>query len=246
MTTNVVTSYPTYIPMGEQAVVVQFENVLSIKVNQHVRSFARVIEDNGIKGIRQLIPAFNSLAVCYDPIVIDYKSLVDKLHTLEGYITEDFKADSKVVHVPVVYGGKYGPDLEDVAEQTGLSPEEVVKIHHSQPYLVYMVGFIAGYPYCGDIDDRLVLRRRSNPRLKVEKGSIAIANKQTGIYTIASPGGWHLLGWTPMETFNPYHEPPSMLLAGDYVQFIPISAEKAEQWNEQRQREWDKEWNSLM
>jgi inhibitor of KinA len=238
------TTYPAYLPMGEQVIIAQFEHVLSIRVNRCVQSFANVITQQKIPGVVQCIPAFNSLAIAYDPLVIDYYQLVETLQSLESYIREETEVANKVIHIPVVYGGKYGPDLEDVAKTTGLTVEEVVKIHQSPKYLVYMVGFIAGFPYCGDIDDRLVLPRRSSPRLKVDKGSVCIANKQTGLYTIASPGGWHLIGWSPMETFNPYDEPPSLLKGGDYVQFIPITAQEAEQWSEQRQREWEREWNS--
>jgi inhibitor of KinA len=229
--------------MGDQALIVQFENVLSIRVNQRVRSFAKVIEINNIIGIKRLIPAFNSLAVCYNPITINFKELVHRLKELENFISEDINSQSQKVYIPVAFGGEYGPDLKEVSQQTGLSPEEVIDILQSKPYLVYMVGFIAGFPYCGDIDKRLVLRRRSSPRLKVPKGSIAVANDQIGVYTIESPGGWHLLGWTPVETFNPYREPPSMLVAGDYIQFVQISADEAQRWDEKRQREWDQEWN---
>jgi inhibitor of KinA len=247
LSTNITTAatFPSYLPMGEQVVIVQFEHVLSVEVNQRVQSFANVIKNHQISGVNQLIPAFNSLAICYDPMVIDYNNLVNILRSLEGSVTEETKTNSSVIHVPVAYGGTYGPDLEDVARQTDLTTEEVIKIHHSNPYLVYMVGFIAGFPYCGDIDDRLVLPRRSSPRLKVVKGSVCIANKQTGMYTMTSPGGWHLIGWTPVQTFNPYHDPPSMLKGGDFIQFLPISAQEAEKWDEHRQREWDLEWNSL-
>jgi inhibitor of KinA len=236
---------PHYVPMGDQVVVAQFENVLSIEVNQRVRAFARLIEQKQIQGVRQLIPAFNSLAIHYDPLVVDYDTLVDKLTALSHALSQGDATQGRIVHIPVVYGGKYGPDLEDVARLTGLTTDEVIDIHLSRAYLVYMIGFIAGFPYCGDIDERLVLPRRANPRVRVEKGTICIANRQTGIYTIASPGGWHLIGWTPMETFNPYHEPPSLLLAGDYVQFVPITASEAERWDEKRQREWEQQWNSL-
>ncbi|WP_019122840.1 5-oxoprolinase subunit PxpB [Brevibacillus massiliensis] len=234
----------SYLPLGDQTVMIRFENRLSAEVNSRVRSFAHVITERKIAGVERLIPAFNSLAVCYNPVVISYQELVDELKALEGGISKELGTNGKTVCIPVTFGGTYGPDLPEVSEKTGLPPEEVVRILQSKPYLVYMVGFIAGFPYCGDIDERLVLPRRATPRLKIPKGTIAIANQQLGLYTIESPGGWHLVGWTPMETFHPYAEPPSLLVSGDYVQCIPISAEEADAWDEQRQRKWDQEWNS--
>lgn len=236
--------YPEFRLLGDQVVVVQFENEVSAEVNQKVRSLASNIERAGIKGITELIPTFNSLAVCYDPLTISFPKLIDKLEQLNADSKAEGEQRSKTVHIPVVYGGEYGPDVEEIARIKGLTTEEVIRLHHSRPYLVYMVGFIAGFPYCGDVDERLAVPRRANPRLRLPKGTIALANKQTGIYTIASPGGWHMLGWTPMETFNPYRNPPSLLLAGDYIKFEPITAAEAEGWDERKQREWDQTWNT--
>lgn len=244
MSTNIMNKSLSYVPMGEKTIIVKFEDILSPEVNNRVRSLSRLISERNITGIERLIPAFNSLAVCYNPRLIKFQELVEELKVLESSMTLANDTESKKVYIPVVYGGTYGPDLEEVAEQTNLSPNDVVEIIQSKPYLTYMVGFIAGFPYCGDLDERLILPRRSSPRIKIPKGSIAIANEQIGLYTISSPGGWHIIGWSPMETFNPYHEPPSVIHAGDYVQFVQISPEEAEAWDEQRQREWDQTWNS--
>lgn len=231
--------------MGDQAVVAQFENKLSLQVSRRVQSFAHLIKKSELIGIKHLLPAFNNLTICYDPTIIEYHELIDKLRSLEEDISENVVTESKTLHIPVVFGGEHGPDLEEISRRSGLSSEEVIKLLHSKPYFVYMIGFIAGYPYCGDIDERLALPRRSNPRIKVKKGTIQIVNQQTGIFTITAPSGWHLVGWTPMEMFNPNVDPPSMFRGGDYVQYIPIDAGEAENWNEQRQREWDQKWNSL-
>lgn len=230
--------------MGEKTIIIKFEDILSSEVNKRVRTLSQTITESNISGIERLIPAFNSLAVCYNPRIIKFRDLVDKLKALEDSMDNSRDIYSKDIYIPVVFGGKYGPDLEDVAERTDLSPKEVVGIIQSKPYLVYMVGFIAGFPYCGDLDERLILPRRSNPRIKIPKGSIAIANEQIGLYTISSPGGWHIIGWSPMESFNPFHEPPSIVHAGDYVKFVQISPEQADVWDEHRQREWDLKWNS--
>lgn len=234
----------SYIPMGEKTIIIKFEDILSPKVNKCVRSLSQIITERNIEGIERLIPAFNSLAVCYNPIIIKFNKLVEQLKELEDSINDERDIKGNKIFIPVVFGGDYGPDLEEVAERTNLSSRDVVGIIQSKPYLVYMVGFIAGFPYCGDLDERLILPRRSNPRIKIPKGSIAIANEQIGLYTISSPGGWHIVGWSPMETFNPHHEPPSIINAGDNVQLVQINSEEADSWNEQRQREWDLKWNS--
>lgn len=114
---------------------------------------------------------------------------------------------------------------------------------HSKSYYVYMIGFIAGYPYCGNIDEKLRFKRRSNPRMSVKKGTVQIADKQVGIFTMDAPSGWHLVGWTPMEVFNPHHLPPGLLNAGDYVKLEPVSADFVQSWDEERQKEWNREWN---
>nr|WP_255807612.1 5-oxoprolinase subunit PxpB [Cohnella mopanensis] len=232
-----------YVPLGDCTLVVQFENKISIQVNRGVQAFANLIGSRKIPGIVQMIVTFNSLAICYDPLRITFHKLADTLHGLEDQMSEAHAMPGKTVHVPVVIGGEYSPDLEEVSARTGVSSEQLIEALISKPYYVYMVGFVDGTPYCGDIDERLALPRRSNPRVKVRKGSVAIATSQTTIYTVDSPGGWHLLGWTPMEMFNPYREKPCVLVAGDYVQYVPISADESESWDEQRQREWDREWN---
>lgn len=237
------TFHPNYLPLGEKVVVVQFEKVMSVEVNQSVHLFGDLVKSAEIRGVTQVIPTFTSLAVGYDPLIISYSEMVTELMKLASLDTGSIQNKGKVVHVPVVYGGKYGPDLEYVAEQKGLHTDEVIEIHHSNKYLIYMLGVIASFPYLGELDNRLALPRRSSPRLKVESGSIAIANQQTIIVTLESPSGWYMLGRTPMETFNPKSNPPSLFLAGDYIKFEPISHKEAENWNEHMQREWNKKWN---
>lgn len=235
---------PTYHPMGDQALVIQFENIVSLEVSKRVHALTQRIKQSKIAGVKDLFPAFNNLTVCYDPVIIQYDQLIDTLQNLSWDVNEETHLDSKTIHVPVVFGGEYGPDLDEIAERAGLSSAEVVELLTSQSFLVYMIGFIAGYAYCGDIDPRLSFPRRANPRQKVRKGTIQIVNQQTGIFTMTAPSGWHLVGWTPMEMFNPYANPPSLLAAGNYLRYVPIQPEEAESWNERRQREWDEQWNS--
>jgi len=244
MVETIAHSSPLFFPMGEQAIVVQFENEVSLEVSHHVQKFIHLIKESGVPGITQLLPAFNNLTVCYDPAIADYDQLLEYLKSLETSSLEMKDLHSKTVNIPVVFGGEYGPDLDIIARHADLTEQEVVNKLLSKSYFVYMIGFIAGYPYCGDIDPMLSLPRRTNPRLKVEKGTIQIVNNLTGIFTMTAPSGWHLMGWTPMNMFNPYNDPPSLLQAGDHVKYVPISASEAEQWDAKRQRKWDQEWNS--
>lgn len=234
---------PTYHPMGDQALVIQFEHVVSLEVSKRVHALTQRIKNSKLPGVKDLFPAFNNLTVCYDPAVIQYDELIKRVDPLIGDLSGESALDSKTIHVPVVFGGEYGPDLEEIAERSGLKSFEVVELLTSQPFLVYMIGFIAGYAYCGDIDPRLSFPRRANPRPKVRKGTIQIVNQQTGIFTMTAPSGWHLVGWTPMEMFNPYANPPSLLAAGNYLRYVPIEKEEAEAWDERKQREWDERWN---
>ncbi len=229
--------------MGEQAAVVQFEDDISIDTSKRVQTFAHLMKTNHIFGVTQLIPAFNNLTVCYDPIKIDYASLLSNLEELALKEHDHIDFESKTIHVPVAFGGEYGPDLAEISEKTGMDTDEIIMNLQEKSYYVYMIGFIAGYPYCGDIDKRLNLPRRPNPRQKVVKGSIQIVNHLTGIFTMTAPSGWHIVGWTPMEIFNPHTEPPSIIQAGDSIQYVSISAKEAQQWNEIKQREWNEKWN---
>ncbi|MFJ7726878.1 5-oxoprolinase subunit PxpB [Neobacillus sp. NPDC097160] len=238
-------SSPLYFPMGDQAIVVQFKNEISIEVSKQVQMFAHLIQANKIPGIIQLLPAFNNLTVCYDPKVVGFIQLKAFLEGLEDFKSTQMDQESKTISLPVVFGNEYGADLDIVAKKADLTTDEVIQLLLSKSYFVYMLGFIAGYPYCGDIDKRLSLPRRSNPRIKVPKGTIQIVNNLCGIFTMTAPSGWHLMGWTPMDIFNPNIDPPCLLQAGDYVKYVPIKASEAENWDEKRQRKWDQEWNSL-
>lgn len=243
MTTSIVSKAPLYFPMGDKAIVIQFENVISPETNKRVQTAAYLIRTNQIKGVTQLIPAFNNLTVCYDPVLIEYEDLVKELKQFEGYDIGEVQIHSKTLHVPVVFGGDYGPDLEEIANHAGIDVEDAVSLIQSKRYFVYMIGFIAGYPYCGDVDPSLSLPRRTNPRAKVEKGTIQIVNNLTGIFTMTAPSGWHIVGWTPMEIFNPKSDPPSLLQAGDYVQYVPVSEEEIKRWDQDSQKAWDRKWN---
>lgn len=230
-------------PLGEQVLIVNFKNEISLNTNIQVHSYAFLVKEAKIRGVKQTIPTLRSLAVHYDPIVIDYDELLHHLKNLKPIDIKVENSGGRIIPIPVTYGGKEGPDLIEVADRTGLSQEEVIHIHSSKHYLIYMLGFTSSYPYCGEIDLRLSLPRRTSPRIKVPKGTVAIANEQTIIIPIESPTGWHVIGRTPFETFNPSMDPPTILRAGDYIKFIPITPQEAEEWDPYKQRKWREKWN---
>ncbi len=213
---------------GDSTISVKFGSEISPDINKYVRSMRLLIERASISGIREVVPTYCSLYIHYDPLVIDDVELLEKLKSLEGKIEDVELPPPKIVDVPVVYGGEYGPDIEYVANYHGITVDDVVKYHANRPYLVYMLGFTPGFTFLGSVDDTIATPRLKNPRLKVPAGSVGIAGKQTGIYAISSPGGWQLIGRTYLRFYDPTRTPPTPVKAGDYIRFIPVSPEEFE------------------
>ncbi|AEH25379.1 5-oxoprolinase subunit PxpB [Pyrococcus yayanosii] len=206
-------------PLGDSAVLVVFGEEIREDLNALVRGLARAIEGAGFEWLAEVVPAYSSLAVFYDPSLIGYD---DVRRIIEGIPFEPEDAGGRLVEVPVKYGGEFGPDLGFVAEHNGLSEEEVVEIHSSRIYKVYFIGFLPGFPYLSEVDERIAAPRLERPRLRVPAGSVGIAGRQTGIYPVESPGGWRIIGRTPLKLFDPSREPPVLLRSGDRVKFIPV------------------------
>ncbi len=212
-----------YIPSGDSAIIIKAGSDISEEINGTVRKLLVIIEKQKIKGIIDFIPSYNELMVCYDPLSINFKELLIVLRSLETEIENTELPQSLVIHVPVLYGGESGPDIEEVSDFSGLSMEEIVKIHSSDSYLVYMLGFTPGFCYLGGMDERIATPRKQSPRLKIPAGSVGIADKQTGIYPIESPGGWQLIGKTPLRLFDPAKRPEFLISAGDRIKFYPVT-----------------------
>ena len=210
-------------PEGDSALLIVFGTEISVELNRRVSSAARRIREQEIKGVTDMIPAFVSLLVCYDPLVISGKALRARLETVLQEKTEARETARRVFEIPVCYGGEYGPDLAAIAIHAGLTEREVVDIHTSRDYLVYMLGFLPGFCYLGGLDERIHTPRLETPRLKIPAGSVGIGGSQTGIYPLESPGGWQLMGKTPVKTYDPDREVPILLQAGDYIRFVEIS-----------------------
>jgi KipI family sensor histidine kinase inhibitor len=184
------------------------------------------IQKSQIAGIYEMIPTYRSLLIQYNPIEIEVNNLIEKLMEIENNLDSIDLPKPRIIEIPTIYGGEFGEDLNFVAEHNGISADEVIKIHSSVDYLIYMLGFTPGFPYLGGMSDKIETPRLKTPRTKIPGGSVGIAGKQTGIYPIDSPGGWQLIGRTPVRLYDPKRSTPIILRAGDYLRFIPITRDE--------------------
>ena len=215
---------PLFLPAGDQALVVELGDAISPEINRRVHDLVRAIERQAVRGVIDLLPTYRSVLVQYDQMQISHLELEERLTEIESTLDEQAPEAARVVHVPTLYSGEYAPDLEYVAEHAGMTPEDVISVHSSTDYLVYMMGFTPGFPYLGGLSERLATPRLDTPRSEIPEGSVGIAESQTGIYPVASPGGWRLIGRTPLRLFDARRDPPALLAAGDYVRFVPLSS----------------------
>jgi len=217
-----------YIPSGDSAFIIKAGDVISEEVNLVVRKLLKRLEEENIPGVTDFIPSYNELMVCYDPAKISFRRLLETLRACAADPAAILLPAPEVVHVPVLYGGEAGPDLHHVAEHNRLAAPDVITIHTSADCLVYMLGFTPGFCYLGGMDKRIATPRQETPRLKIPAGSVGIAGEQTGIYPMESPGGWQLIGRTPLRLFNPDSKPEFLFSAGDYIRFYPVDRDEYE------------------
>jgi inhibitor of KinA len=216
--------------MGDRSLLVELGDDISPAVNQKVQELFSAIDRQRSKGILDLVPSYRSLLMIYDPLCISFDEIKAGIKDIWNNPDQFRLPQPQTVKIPVVYGGEYGPDLELVAQYHNLTPREVIDFHTRPAYRVYMIGFTPGFPYLGEVPDAIATPRRETPRTLVPKGSVGIAQRQTGIYPVDSPGGWQIIGWTPVKLFDPFGKPPSHLVMGDRVQFHAITAQEAGQW----------------
>ncbi|TVX86829.1 5-oxoprolinase subunit PxpB [Paenibacillus agilis] len=243
------------VSLGDRALLVDWGGGIERNTHEQIRAFCLQLERADISGIIELIPSYTTVTVVYDPMELRdpatgaccyhrdgqltsspfelLKGIIEGMHNSLDPKVETITAN--IVDIPVCYGGEFGPDLQEVAEHTGLSSQEVIKLHCGQSYLVYMVGFAPGFPYLGGMSERLSVPRRSSPRTAITPGSVGIGGSQTGVYPLATPGGWQLIGRTPRKLFRPHHAEPSLLKMGDIVRFYPIEPEQFAEWKEDEQ-----------
>ena len=218
---------------GDRALCVELGDEISPSIHHRVRSLSMSIERRMIEGITEVIPTYRSILVCYDPMLINPSELEMQIRALENKLTEELPNAPRVVEVPVVYGGVFGPDIEHVASNCGISAEDVTRIHSGADYLIYMMGFTIGFAYLYGMSNDIATPRLNVPRVAVPAGSVGIAETQTGLYSTESPGGWQLIGRTPLKLFDAQLDPPVIVGTGDHVKFIRIT--EGEYWDIQRQ-----------
>lgn len=215
-------SYPQIKITGDTSLAVVFGNEICEDINTKIRAFDELLNEEQIDGVYETVPTYCSLTVHYAPEKIRFEALAEKLEALLAVSHKAQKLNTIVMEIPVVYGGAYGPDLETVAAHNGMSVEDVIRIHSGAEYLIYMLGFTPGFSYMGGMDESIATPRLKTPRVLIPAGSVGIAGKQTGIYPIDSPGGWQLIGRTPVKLYDANRDTPILLDAGLHVKFIPV------------------------
>ena len=222
--------YPRVLNAGDSCLVVEFENKIDMEINARVQALRGEIEKKPFRGFIETVPTYRSLAVCFDPLLAP-----DGLDVLLLKLAESAESSKstkeekrKLLIVPACYEGDFAPDLEKVAANAGMSTDEVIRRHSAADYYCYMLGFVPGHPYFGGMDPLLETPRLKEPRERIPAGSVAIGGKQAGIYPIESPGGWNLIGKTPLCMFDAARDPAIFLEAGMWVRFVPIGAAEFE------------------
>jgi inhibitor of KinA len=221
-------------PLGDRALVIELASAISAEAAARASWLCRHVLAAGLPGVRDAVPAFCSLTVHYDPLQFaaagstPAEAVRQSIEAVLSEIPEPDKVPERSIEIPVCYGGEFGEDLEELARQHDMTADRVVELHTAAPYFVGMLGFAPGFPYLGGLDRRLITARRSTPRARVPRGSVAIGGEHCGIYPLDSPGGWHIIGRTPLMLFDLNRDPPSLLQAGNKVRFVAIAAEAFE------------------
>ena len=208
---------------GEGGVVVELGEAIDPAVNARVHVMSRAIRDRLGADVLEVVPSYRSLLVIHDPLAVPRDRLVERIRALADEVERaPAPAARRVVRIPTRYGGVHGPDLAEVARLAGLDEDEVVRRHAAPVYLVHFLGFTPGFPYLGGLDPGLATPRLDSPRARIPAGSVAIGGVQTGIYPVESPGGWRLVGRTPLRLFDPRLDVPFLLAPGDGLRFVPV------------------------
>ena len=216
---------PRFLPAGDQALVVELGDAIGPEINRRVHSLMSAVQEAEVPGVRDLVPTYRSLLVYYDPLTASDDEVRGRVERLEASLDDRPPINPRVIQLPTLYGGEYGPDLGFVAEHAGMAVDDVIQVHSGTDYLVHMMGFSPGFPYLGGLHEGLATPRLATPRTAIPAGSVGIAENQTGVYPVATPGGWRLIGRTPLDLFDAGREPPALIGAGDYVRFVPLEGE---------------------
>jgi inhibitor of KinA len=211
---------------SDQSLLIYFGEQITLDAHEHVRKLLLLLEREPIAGIRNLHPAYCSVLVKFDPLKWRHEQLEEILKQYLGRLEDATLPEPRQVEIPVCYGGEHGPDLIEVSKIRGMTPAQVIELHSSPTYVVYFLGFVPGFAYLGELPEALVTPRLPTPRRNVPPGSVGIAGRQTGVYPVATPGGWRLLGRTPLSMFRPEQDGFSLLSIGDRVHFTAINQQQ--------------------
>lgn len=213
--------------ISETSVLIEFGNEINPETNKKIRILCEYLENNPFNGLVEYIPYFTSVSIIYDPLKINpFEKVREKLESILSSLDFSSEYEEHIVEIPVCYGNEYGPDIEYVAKVNNISVNEVIEVHSKGKYLVYMIGFAPGFPYLGGMSEKIAAPRRNTPRTAVPKGSVGIAGMQTGIYPLETPGGWQIIGRTPIKLFDAESNERTLLKCGDIIKFYPISCEE--------------------
>ena len=218
------------VPAGESALIVEFAERIDPEVNARAIACAEAIQAARLAGVRDVVPTYRSVAVYFDPLHTDGEALRQRLEQEAAPQFRPSAAPRAPVRIPVCYGGDLGPDLAGVASFAGMAQADVVRAHADATYRVFLLGFVPGFAYLGMVDQRIAMPRHATPRLRVPAGSVGVAGVQTGVYPAETPGGWQLIGRTPVKPFDPLRDDPFLMKAGDAVQFYPIDRAEYDRW----------------
>lgn len=213
---------PRYLICGDSALTVEFSNKMSQSVNRIIRFVSLSLDKSKTKGIIECVPTFCSLTVYYNPLKITAKKIEKTIETIIASYKEETAEKKHVFVLPVCYQGEFAPDIDFVCKHSALSRQEVINIHCGTDYLIYMLGFLPGFPYLGGLDKRIATPRLDTPRTIIPPGAVGIGGEQTGVYPLASPGGWRLIGRTPVKLYDPNRAEPILYSAGDYIRFRSV------------------------
>jgi KipI family sensor histidine kinase inhibitor len=219
---------------GDRGLLIDCGEAIDPAVNDKVRALKAIAIQDPVHGVEELIPAYRSLLVIYDPLQTDPHRLQADFKRLEQQVSQGSIPAAKVVEIPVCYGGKFGPDIDFVARHNRIGVDDVIRLHTEPRYRIYMIGFAPGFPYLGGLSDKLHTPRLETPRLSIPAGSVGIANDQTGMYPVRTPGGWQIIGRTPLTLFDPNRSEPVLYQAGDRIRFVSISRQKYRQIRDTR------------
>jgi len=228
----------TIFPLGDTAITIDFGNSIDVHLNKMVIQLYEIVKAANLFGVKDIVPAYSSLTIYYDVIAVVKHYHAASPFTvmkreLEALLIEEKQATdmpARQLRIPVCYAAKYALDKAEITELTHFPFEEIISIHISQTYRVYMVGFLPGFAYMGEVDARIAVPRKKEPRLRIEEGYVGIAGKQTGIYPLTSPGGWQIIGRTPVKLFDKEKREPVLFKAGDEVTFFSISEDEFENY----------------